>query len=400
MTRMNRLAIVMISNFGRADGGRETWAYQFLPRLLQRHPHLHIDVCGLRIDGQDDNSDELRGAVRQSDRARLGITFLRAVQNKIPNSLDMIRAIRRSDWPNERPQLAIGVGSFVELLAMMIAPRLRGVPKAIWLRTIYIDEKAGRIPAALRPLARAIETAVLRRADLIIANGEDTAQYYRRRGITVEVIPNAVDLGRWTMPAALPRHPIKIAFIARLAAVKGIREFVELARRSARAGLPAEFHVIGEGPESSGVTAAAADGALYYHGALANEQVRAMLLNFDMCAALTFKSESGGTSGVSNALLEQMAAGRVILAWRSIIFTQVLSEDSAYFADQGNADRLMEALVEAIERPDEAGRRAMRAQRIAAQYSFDSHMNRFDALLDRYSRKTPAAPEPDKPTSR
>src|SRR5687768_4134929 len=170
MASAARLALVMISNFGRSDGGRETWAYQFLPRLLERKPNLHVEVCGLRVDGQEDNSEELRQAIAESERDRFDVAFLGAPRNKVPNSLDMIRAIRRSSWPSARPDLALGVGSFVELLAMMAASALRRAPKAIWLRTIYVDEKAERIPATLRPFARAVETSVLRRADLIIAN--------------------------------------------------------------------------------------------------------------------------------------------------------------------------------------------------------------------------------------
>ena len=177
MTVPCRLAIVMISNFGRADGGRETWAYQFLPRLLARNPGLSADLFALRVDGQADNSPELESAVAAEDRMRLRQRFFRAARNPIPNSLKMIAAMFRHDWfaAGRDYSLALGVGSFIELVSMLAAPGLRGVPKGVWLRTIYVDEKSDRIPRLLRPLMRLIETTVLRRADLIIANGDDTA---------------------------------------------------------------------------------------------------------------------------------------------------------------------------------------------------------------------------------
>ncbi|MGI8704738.1 MAG: hypothetical protein ACR2JJ_02900 [Sphingomicrobium sp.] len=38
----------MVSNFGRGDRGRETWAYNFIPRLLRRLPTLSLNLFGLR----------------------------------------------------------------------------------------------------------------------------------------------------------------------------------------------------------------------------------------------------------------------------------------------------------------------------------------------------------------
>ena len=97
-----KLALVMISNFGRADGDRETWAYQFLPRLLARNPGLSTHLYALRVAGQPDNSTELESAVAPGDRPRLRQRFFRAARNWIPNSLKMVWAMFRHDicWDN------------------------------------------------------------------------------------------------------------------------------------------------------------------------------------------------------------------------------------------------------------------------------------------------------------
>ena len=384
MRQVKRLALVMISNFGRADGGRETWAYQFLPRLLQRHPHLRIDVCGLRVEGQDENRDALLSAVPEADRDRLGITFLRAFRNKVPNSLDMIRAMRRSDWPSQRPDLALGVGSFVELLAMMAAPRLRGVPKAIWLRTVYVDEKAGRIPATLRPLARAMETAVLRRAQVIIANGEDTADHYRRRGLAVEVIANAVDLERWKVPPPKFEVPIDVAFIGRLTAVKGVREYLELCRRVAASDLAdgIRFHIVGEGELAIEAQDLATLGMLRFHGPIDNREMPAFLNGIDAAVALTVtdpvsRTDTGG-GGVSNALLEQMAAGRLVICWNNPAFAQVVRPGEGIVVQQGSVDGLFEALELCIRDRDAARRIAACGQSRAASFDWETHLAKFD----------------------
>ncbi len=390
MTAAGRLALVMISNFGRADGGRETWAYQFLPRLLERKPNLHVEVCGLRVDGQEDNSDELREAIAESERDRFDIAFLGAPRNKVPNSLDMIRAIRRSSWPSARPDLALGVGSFVELLAMMAAPGLRRVPKAIWLRTIYVDEKAERIPATLRPFARAVETAVLRRADLIIANGEDTADHYRRRGLTVEVIANAVDLERWRMPPPNFDLPLDVAFIGRLTAVKGVQEFLELCRRIGESDLAGRVrcHVVGEGEFAGEAKAMAERGLLTFHGPIDNRRMPEFLSKMDCAVALTFvnptrRNQAGG-AGVSNALLEQMAAGRLVIGWDHRAYSQVVGKDEGILVPQGSVDALLAALELAVRNPERMRHIAAAGQARAGAFGWDEQLTKFEVVTGRF----------------
>ena len=383
-----KLALVMISNFGRADGGRETWAHQFLPRLLARNPELSTDVYALHVDGQSDNRLELEKAVAEEDRARLGSHFFRAARNRIPNSLKMIWAMFCHDW-NAREagySLAVGVGSFVELVCMLAAPGLRGVPKAVWLRTIYVDEKSDRIPAWLRPAARAIENAILRHADLIIANGDDTAAYYRSQGLRVEVIKNAVDLERWRMPPPKLKRPIDVAFIGRLTAVKGASQFLAVCRRLTTSSPEAfRFHAIGDGSFTAQSEELAAQGRLTYHGFIPNDRLSERLRQIDVCVALTFVRQAPGDtiggSGTSNALLEQMAAGRVCICWDNAAFRQMVGEESAYMVPQGDIDGLSAALEAIARNPGEAARRARNAAKLAEEYGLENHLLRFERAV-------------------
>jgi glycosyltransferase involved in cell wall biosynthesis len=107
-----------------------------------------------------------------------------------------------------------------------------------------------------------------------------------------------------------------------------------------------------------------------------------------VCAALTFvhgrdRHESGG-AGVSNALLEQMAAGRIMLCWDNEAFRQVLSDDSAYFVRQGDVGALLDALLAIIGNPVAAHARAQRAAEIAANYGLERHMDLFDEAARRW----------------
>ena len=162
-----RIALMMISNFGPADGGRETWAYNFIPRLLDLWPEAQLDIVGLRREGQPDNS----ALLKKLTGPRGSITFVESKRRRFP-----------------------------EQLVTLLSPSLRQAKRVVWLRTILTHERAHQLPKWLAGIVAATETLLLRSADLLIANGEDTAAYYRRRGLDVAVIPNGVDVARWHAP--------------------------------------------------------------------------------------------------------------------------------------------------------------------------------------------------------
>jgi glycosyltransferase involved in cell wall biosynthesis len=372
-------AIVMLSNLGPAEGGRETWLYNFVPRLLQRYPQLSLTIHGFRLDVEADNRKTLSRAVSESDRDRLSIDFVQAAPSKRPNALAFWTGLRRLAAKSRQPRFVLAVGSWVELLAVLVSGSFRRSGKILWLRTIYVDEKAHRIRPFARRLIRSIENRVLRHADLLIANGEDTAAHYRARGFDVTVIKNAVDLERWTMSPPNLAAPLHVGFVGRLAQVKGIDEFL-VAAKSAD-GSKFVFHIAGDGPARDDAIALEREGLVRFHGPLPNEGVPKFLEDMDVCVALTFagtdlKKGSGG-AGVSNSLLEQMAAGRILLCWDNPAYRQVLDEKSAYLVKQGDPLAISGALKEVAGDLAEASSRAQRAAELARDSGFEAHMDLF-----------------------
>lgn len=372
------IALLMISNFGTADGGRETWAHNFIPRLLARWPGARLDLIGLHRAGEPDNRPRLLAI----EPGRLGVTFLHSDRKRYP-VLSMLREApgKLSRARHAVPDLVIGVGSAVELLVIQASPALRGSRRIVWLRTILVDEKARRLPKWAAGLLRRIEVPLLKTADLLVANGEDTAAYYRQRGLEVTVIANGVDLDRWRSEAVAVGRPLRVAFIGRLTAEKGAGDFLELARRAGSGGDYA-FHMVGDGPFADEARAAQKSCRVQLHGAVPNDELARRLPGFDVCVALTYKSAAGGGGGVSNALLEQMAAGRVILAWDNAIFRQLLDEKNAYLVPQGDVAAMAGALKAMLANPDQARAKAAAAQKTAELYSFDSHIEKFVAAAE------------------
>jgi glycosyltransferase involved in cell wall biosynthesis len=372
-------AIVMLSNLGPSEGGRETWLYNFVPRLLQRYPQLRLTIHGFRLDGEADSRETLRRAVSENDLDRLSIDFVEAAQSGRPNAFAFWTGLRRLAAKSRQPRFVLAVGSWVELLGVIASGALRRSGKILWLRSIYVDEKAHRIPASARGLMRRVEDVVLRRADLLIANGDDTAAHYRARGFEVTVIKNAVDLDRWMMPPPKLSRPLHVAFIGRLAQVKGINEFLASARTADSSEFV--FHVAGDGPGRADAIALEREGLIRFQGPLANDAVPKFLEDMDICVALTFAGadlkEGSGGAGVSNSLLEQMAAGRILLCWDNPGYRQVLDEGSAYFIKQGDVSAISGALKLIASDLAGASARAQRAAVLARGYGFEAHMSLF-----------------------
>lgn len=379
---------VMVSDFARTAGGRETWAYGFLPHLLEAQPELDLRVHGMRTEGHPDTAGDLAGSVGPGKNGRLTPIFHAVKRGRLPLFVGMLRSLRafmaRRDVP--APAWSLAAGCVNEQILVLATPRLRRSFRIVWLRTIFLDQRIGHIPAFLMPLARRVEAWLLGRSKLIISNGDDIADYYARYGLKVEVIRNGVDAKRWHMPAPALDGPLRIAFIGRFVPTKGIEEFLAVAE-FLKSGADAdrfEFHAVGSGPWETQVRSAHDRGILHHHGPVHNEDLPALLATFDVCVALTFVSATQGGGGTSNALMEQMAAARVVVAWDNIIFRQVLDEGRAWMVPQGDVPAIAGALREIADNPEAARARAQAGQRYVSQFSLEAQLDKFLALLRRH----------------
>jgi glycosyltransferase involved in cell wall biosynthesis len=219
---------------------------------------------------------------------------------------------------------------------------------------------------------------MLRRVDRVIANGVDIAEHYRRRGLTVSVIENSVDLRRWQCDRPGLRAPLHVGFVGRLTESKGIEEFVQAARKLNADGSGDDFvfHIVGSGNYSHARMFLENQHLFQIHGSVSNVDLPQLVKRFDVCVALTKAGPYGG-GGTSNALLEQMASGRVIIAWNNPIFRQLLSEDCAYLVDQGDVTGIIKSLDEILLDKIDALNRAKKAKQIAAKFSLDGQVRQF-----------------------
>ena len=298
----------------------------------------------------------------------------------------VIKFFRKNYLRKKSAAHVVAVGGLDEALAVASAYFLRPVKglRILWLRTIYTKEKGSRLNGGLRKALLCFEIFVIKRFfDVVIANGEDTADFYRARGISCVVISNAIELTKWSTVVPVKSSKIRIAFIGRLSEVKGIGSFLESIQllKTKQESDVFEFHVAGDGPFRSRVETMERKGLLRYHGQLPNDSVPALLGNVDCCVALTFLNDSIGGGGVSNALIEQMASGQIIVAWDNGIFRKVLSDKDAFLVKQGSVSGLVESYL-AIHRGSElAQSKISMARAKSTKYEIKAHVQSFFDVL-------------------
>jgi glycosyltransferase involved in cell wall biosynthesis len=193
----------------------------------------------------------------------------------------------------------------------------------------------------------------------------------------VVVLENGVDLSRFAdLPA--PPHPRRVGVTANLRPVKGLDVFVRAAAEVCVAHPEASFHVAGEGPLRPELERLADElgvgERLNLPGAVAD--VPGFLAGLDV-AVLPSLSE-----GMSNALLEYMAAGRAIVATAVGGNVRLIDHGvTGLLVPPGDPARLAAAVGRLLSDPLLAARLGMAARRRAEErYSRVAMVRRFETF--------------------
>ena len=146
--------------------------------------------------------------------------------------------------------------------------------------------------------------------------------------------------------------------IGRLAAQKNQTALIDAAVLLAEQGRPVDLVLVGEGPDRA---------ALLAHIAARKAQgyVRLMGHRADVSALMRVADlyvHASAFEGLPLVLLEAMAAGLPIVARPAPGVDEALDIETALLADGGDAEALAAAIATALDRPEEARRRAEAAQ--------------------------------------
>jgi len=227
--------------------------------------------------------------------------------------LALVRLMRRI-----RPVVFLGY-TIKPVIWGILAARWAGVPQRVALITglgyAFIGETAG-LRAIVKRLAQMLYSLAMRSATLIFFQNPDDRADFQQLKILPEdaafklVNGSGVDIDKFKL-AALPEGQTRFLLIARLLGDKGIREYIEAARRLARRWEGVEFHLVGGcDPNPNGITKAEAeswshDPHFFWHGEL--KDVRSAI---SACHVYVLPSYREGTP---RTVLEAMSMGRAIV---------------------------------------------------------------------------------------
>lgn len=381
---MDKIDLIMLSSLEQSGGGRETWLKNFLDNIVDTKKEIGFGLFTLRTKQNcliNDYNDHL---IIQHDE----YTHM----SKLPISIGFVSHMTKNFmFKRKFSDHVLAVGGLEEALAVALSYSLRSIKgkKILWLRTIYTKEKGYTLNRVSQKILLIVELFIIKYFfDIIVANGEDTAEFYRDLGIDCIVIKNAIPLEKWHTLSSRnneKNNKINIAFIGRLSEVKGIKEFLDAIDilYNKQAINDFQFHIVGDGPFTKELEKYNGRDEIINYGAIPNSEVPSILKEMDCCVALTYLTDFLGGGGVSNALIEQMAAGKALVCWDNNIFRKVLDDESAYFVPQGDANQLAETFLRIKNDPLTANDKSIQAQCLSEGYSIQKHVEKFFKLIQK-----------------
>jgi glycosyltransferase involved in cell wall biosynthesis len=238
---------------------------------------------------------------------------------------------------------------------------------------------SGRAGFLLRIWKPAVLGPVLRRAAMVVVFSEEqretTATRYRLDPRRVAVIPNGVDLTRFSGTEQTLHSPPRLLFVGRLSPQKNVPLLLR-----ALDGVSADFNttVVGDGELAASLRQAATDLGLQnvtFHGRADGTELLELYRNADV---FVLPSER---EGMPLVLLEALAMGLPVVATdvpgnRDV----VINGQNGALVPPGDSDRLRQALLSVTSDPGQYGRLSARSRQLAGKYSWEAILAEFERL--------------------
>ncbi len=238
------------------------------------------------------------------------------------------------------------------------AYRPRGVPWVVESNgPFWYEASAERGSLSFPGLAKRLETAAYRRADLVVAVSENLKE------ILVEacdldpervlVVPNAVDPARFPeLPSRPTDRPLTAVFVGHVIAWAGLVNAVEALARVRAAGHDVRLRVVGSGPGSDDLAARVAELGLGDYiellGHRSWDEVPALLAEADVALSPQLPMAIGSMYHSPLKLYEYLAAGLPVIATEFPDARGLLVGPGAgWVVPPGDVDALAGALGEA-----------------------------------------------------
>jgi len=318
-------------------GGAER---QFIERL-RAHPHGFEPVVGcLEISG---------GNLSDFRALGLGEPHLFPLRGSLLSGNTLVQVLRIARLIRTRSVRIVHGTDFVTNFLGLFAARLAGA------RMVVSRVDLGHPRAGFGPLRRRVEKLVSSRADVVCANAAAVARLcVAEEGCSpdrVAVVRNGIDLRRFDALAARPvESPLPpggplVAVVANLWPVKDHRTLLDAADQVRRRIPDVRFALVGDGPEREPLRRRIKELGL-------GNAVHLLGTRYDVPAILARASAfclSSRAEGLSNAIMEAMAAGLPVVATDAGGSAELVQDDvTGFLVPVGDASAMARRLVELL----------------------------------------------------
>jgi len=261
----------------------------------------------------------------------------------------------------------------------LIAARIAKVPKRVALITglgYAFTGNASGIRGVVRRVARGLYRSALKRATLVFFQNHDDRDEFIGLGLLrtdapVHVVAGSgVDTLHFAVEPFLS-GPTRFLLIARLLGDKGIREYVEAARKVRATWADAEFHLVGGAdPSPDGISENEVSnwndrGDIIWHDHLSD--VRNAIAKAHVYVLPSYRE------GTPRTVLEAMSMGRPIITTDAPGCRETVVPDvNGMLVPVRNSDALAGAMVQFLEQPNLIARMGIESRKMAEQ-KYDVH---------------------------
>lgn len=369
-----QLIILIASNLKKNGGGRETWLNNFVNHdsILSFYEKISIVGYGEKSGDSIEVRDNVTVVLNQKSKLFPMFGYL----------LSTVKTLRHIDGWGDNTTI-IACGSWFELVALVLYKVFfhTKATTVCWLRSIVVKELSRYYNPLLLYMASKIELMSLKKMDIVISNGLDTAEHYNRLGINSTTISNAIYSDQF-LPTSNFSAP-QIVYFGRLSEEKGITQFVKAVHKLLE--IRDDFLVKIIGPGNAGLLESIiCKRNVEYLGALSGNELLVELAKSNIAVHLTLSGQLGG-GGVSHSVIESLAVGHLIVCWDSPIYNQVSNQNNLLKVQEPNIDDLINSISVAIDIVNDGQFPTFHKVSItqSLKFSFHSHVNSYLELVSK-----------------
>lgn len=193
----------------------------------------------------------------------------------------------------------------------------------------------------------------------------------------VHLIHHGLILDDWpyTAPGPELHTPLRLLFVGRLVAKKGLDDLVRALHLAKNAGFPCELTIVGSGPEQRALKTMAewlcVDELIHWRGVVSREQVRQELLQADCLLVPSIVSADGDRDGIPNVVVEAMAVGRPVIGTTVGGLGEALFDETAWLCEPRSPESILRRIRDIHAKPQLTREKCRDARRLVER-SFDA----------------------------